>query len=159
MDLWLLALTENCQEFGSPAMNQPGPSLRPAQDVVRRCSLAFACECISLADAAPWTPIGHTVTGVLSSAPGRFSLLSRSSPQFRVTVRTERHRSRRQAPLPLFASLESLRSRIHAVGSTLSLSLFWKMIICKSKMEYTLKSQSQRVQKQVKPTLTLEIYD
>lgn len=33
------------------------------------------------------------------------------------------------------------------------------MIICTNKMEYTLKTQSQRVQKQVKLTLTLDIYD
>ncbi|MEQ2193544.1 hypothetical protein XENOCAPTIV_002847 [Xenoophorus captivus] len=84
--------------------------------------------------------IGRTVTGAVSSALGSFAFFSVRGCSFN-------QGDQRQQRSSFVSSSESSRSdsnRIHAGEHR-----FWKMIICTSKMEYPLRSQCKRVQKQV----------
>lgn len=105
---------KNCKEFGSPAMSSPRPRL-PSQAVVRRCSLAFPYKSVSW----PRPPERWLATLLPElSAQLREGFLSSPSPAFSQSYRpTERHRSRRLAPLPLFASLESSQLETNRAAS------------------------------------------
>lgn len=110
----LLSSPKNCKEFGSPAMSSPRPRL-PSQAVVRRCSLAFPYKSVS------WTrPSERWLATLLPelSAQLREGFLSSPGPAFSQSYRpTERDRSRRLAPLPLFASLESSQLETNRAAS------------------------------------------
>lgn len=128
--------------FPVPGVGSPTPRQLPACfRLSPRCCLQMFI-CIWSRQAPPsCAVIGRAVTGAVSSAAGRLSF--QSGLQL-----TDWLLEASGGSLPLLASWErTKKGQPHPCNTS---TLFcWKMIICTSKMEYPLRTQCQRVQKQV----------